>query len=334
MMSRCKSLLLLLAMATNTWAEPIAVRAEPFEVLATYPTRQAPARVLSLNDSRIEAEISAAVAAIPVRVGDRVEQGDTVLELRCGDARDALTQASAVRRALVARRDFAEFQLKRARSLVKGGNISDEQLRQREAEARALAAELDGALAAEARADRDAARCQIKAPFDAVVAERLIGVGEKAAPGKPLLRLLDMAELEVSVQVQAGDVASLEQAATFELLLDGRSYPLRLRGVVPALDPLSRSREARLEFADGGVAPGSSGRLSWRSDQPHLPAEFLLRREGRYGVFLLSEGKALFHPIDEGREGAAAPLALPGESLVITEGRYGLRHGDAVRRVE
>ncbi len=349
-MERCKGILralgLLLSVASvAAWGQgqpaeegSRPVRAASFDSLAQYPQRQAPAQVLSLNDSRIEAEIAAVVESNAVRVGDRVALGEVLLELDCADTRDALEQARAAHRALAARRDFADFQLKRARSLVKGGNISDEQLHQREAEARALAAELDSAKSAEARAARDRDRCSIKAPFDAVVMERLIGVGEKAAPGKPLLHLLDVGALEVSAQVQASDEASLQGAETFELMLGERRYPLTLRSLLPALEPLSRSREARLEFAlaaeESAASPGASGRLLWRSARPHLPAEYLLRRKGRYGVFLLRDGQAQFHLIEGAREGSAAPLALPGETLIITEGRYTLRHGDRVRRVE
>jgi hypothetical protein len=103
---------------------------------------------------------------------------------------------------------------------------------------------------------------------------------------------------------------------------------------VAALEPRSRSRELRLEFSGEQALPGSSGRLQWRHPQPHLPAEFLLRRDDSYGVFVLREGRARFVAVEGAREGSPVALALPDETLIVTEGRYGLTEGAAVTVVE
>jgi RND family efflux transporter MFP subunit len=314
--------------------EPAPVRAASLSSLAIYPAVSAPAQVLSLNDSLIESSLAATVEQIQVRVGDVVEAEAELLHLECGDQRNILQQSKAGRDALKARKVFADFQYARARSLVKSKNISDEKLRQHKADARALQAELAGAEAGVAQALRNVERCTIFAPFKAVVMERLIGVGEKVQPGKPLLRLLDLSALEVSAQVPDFDADSLQQAETLTLLVDGKRYPLRLRSVVPALDPRSRSRELRLDFVEATAQPGSSGRLQWLKLQPHLPAELLLRRDGQYGVYVLREGQAQFVVIDGAREGSPAALDLSGDTLIVTEGRYGLNHGDAVTVVE
>ncbi len=316
-------------------AEPLtSVRTEPFSALAIHPTLSAPAQVISLNDSRIESSLAATVAAIPVRVGDVVEAGAELLRLECDDQRNILQQSEAGRDALKARLEFAQFQYARARSLVKSKNISDEQLNQRKADAQAIAAELAGAEAALAKAGRDVTRCSVTAPFNAVVMERLIGVGEKSAPGKPLLRLLDLSALEVSAQVQSVDADSLQHAEELGLIVDGRSYPLALRYVLPALAARSRSREVRLDFATEAPPPGSSGRLQWREYRPHLPAELLLRRDGKYGVFIVREGKAEFIVAEEAREGSPVYLPMPPQTRVVTEGRYGLSAGDTVNALE
>jgi RND family efflux transporter MFP subunit len=314
--------------------EVASVRAATLSSLAIYPALSAPAQVVSLNDSRIESSNTAIVEQIPARVGDVVEAGAELLRLECGDQRNALEQGMAGRDALKARLAFADFQYTRARSLVKSKNISEEQLHQRQADAAALQAELGGAEAAVAQALRNVERCSVRAPFRAVVAERLIGVGEKAQPGKALLRLLDLSTLEVSAQVQAFDADALQQAEALTLLVDSQRYPLRLRSVVPALDPRSRSRELRLDFVAESAPPGSSGRLQWLNSTPHLPAELLLRRDGKYGVYVLRAGRAEFVVIDSAREGSPVAVTLPGDTLIVTEGRYGLHHGDAVNVVE
>ncbi len=326
--------LLLLSPLMATAEESRPVRAEPFSVLAVYPELSAPAQVLSLNDSRIEASISATVEKIQVRVGDQVEAGAVLISLQCSDQRNTLEQLMAGRDALRARVELADFQYARARSLVKSKSLSDEQLRQRKAAAAALQADLAGAEAGVARGLRDVARCSITSPYKAVVVERLIGVGEKAQPGKPLLRLLDLSALEVSAQVQAFDVESLQGAEGLALQVADKRYPLALRTIMPALDPLSRSRELRLEFVQQSAAPGSSGRLVWRQPRAHLPAEYIVRRDGQQGVYVVHQGKAQFVVIEGAREGSPAAPHLAADALVITEGRYGLNEGDTLSVVE
>lgn len=318
------------------WAAevPKSVRAVPFSSLATYPEGSAPAQVISLNDSLIEADVAATVVRIESRVGDVVEAGAALLSLECDDQRNTLQQQMAVRDALKARLAFAEFQYGRAQSLVKSKNISDEQLRQRQADAGALKAELSGAEAGVAQALKSVARCTVHAPFKAVVLERLIGAGEKAQPGKPLLRLLDLSAIEVSAQVAASDAPALTQVAALALLVDGKSYPLRLRSMVPALEPRSRSREVRLYFTAHTLPPGTSGRLTWRQPTPHIPAEYLLRRDGRYGVFVVDGETARFVELEGVREGSPAATNLPAATLIVTEGRFGLVQGEVVSVVE
>jgi multidrug efflux pump subunit AcrA (membrane-fusion protein) len=117
--------------------EPTPVRAVTLSSLVIQPVMSAPAQVLSLNDSRIESPIAATVEQIRVRVGDVVEAGAELLSLECGDQRNIVEQNVAGRDALRARLAFADFQYTRALSLVKSKNISDEQLRQRKADAAA-----------------------------------------------------------------------------------------------------------------------------------------------------------------------------------------------------
>ncbi len=61
-----------------------------------------------------------------------------------------------------------------------------------------------------------------------------------------------------------------------------------------------------------------------------MPAEYLVRRAESLGVFLARDGTAVYLPIASAREGRPAPVDLPEHTLVITAGRYGVAHGDAI----
>jgi RND family efflux transporter MFP subunit len=322
---------LLLCACSPASAQAVAAATQPFAEIAIYPEREAFATVLSLNDSRIAAEVSARILEIPVEVGQVVERGAVLVRLDGADFELAVRQAEAALEAVRARARLARSQLERARALVEQGFVSSEALNQRESEARAAAADVRANEAALASARRSLGKTVVRAPFRAIVRERLANVGEIASPGTQLLRVLDASRIEVSAQVQSEDAAELPHVKQITFVDQaGVQYPLRLVRVVPALDPRERSQEARLRFAGKAALPGSAGRLLWKTRRAHVPAAFIVRRDGQLGVFVAEGGKARFVPLPEAQEGRPAAVSLPAQTRIVTDGRLQLRPGDSI----
>jgi RND family efflux transporter MFP subunit len=316
--------------AAEATPEPVTVTLQPLSELLVYAEREAPAAAVSLNESRVAAEVSAVVREIPVQVGEVIEQGAVLVVLDPRDHELALQRAQAALQAAQARIKLAEFQLERTRELRKRNFASEDTLTQRETELDVLRAERAAAVAQLESARRDLAKCTLTAPFDAIVQARSAQVGELAAPGTPLLTLIDASRIEVSAQIQPDDSGSLETAGDIHFVTAGRSHPLRLLRISPAIDRGTRTREVRLSFIDQRAAPGSEGLIRWRAAAPLLPAELLSRRDGRLGVFVAADGVARFVVLDQAQEGRPAPVTLAPETPIILEGRFGLQDGDRI----
>lgn len=317
--------------AAEEGTETIPVATQPLAELAVYPQFRAPASVLSDNDSRISAEVSARIVEIPVHVGEVVKKGAVLARLESTDFELALAREETALQALRARLELADYQLSRARALSRKQAVSEELLKQRESELNNLRAQLAGQEVALAQAKRQLDKCTLRAPFEAIIRERLAQVGELAGPGSALLQIVDNRHLEVSAQLQAEQTLSLPQAERPELVTPQQRYPLTLRRIVPVFDPRARTREARLRFTADTALPGSAGELVWRSKQAHLPAELLSRRDGRLGVFVVDGERAGFIPLPQAEEGRPAVVSLPGQTPVVTLGRFRLQDGDAVK---
>ena len=320
-------------LSASAWTDgAIHVTTRSAGELLFHPERSAPAEVVPLNDTRLSAEINARILKIPVRVGHRVEIGDLLVRLDCRDYNSSLEAQQASIVALKTRLRLARAQLKRARDLKQERNISDEEVDSRETEVLALEAALTEQGEAEEQALLKQERCEIRAPFNAVVSERLAGVGALAAPGTPLVRLVQLDEAEVSARVrpEAADEGAQAQSVHFSFL--GRRYPLQLLHVLPVVDPSTRTIELRLGFTSESAPPGASGRIHWRSASPYVPADLLVRRDETLGVFLFNDGQAHFRPLADAREGRPARSDLPPEALIIVEGRHGLQDGTLVKQ--
>jgi RND family efflux transporter MFP subunit len=315
------------ALAQNS---PVAVSTRPFGEIVIYPEREAYASVVTLNDSKVSTEVTARIVDIPVQVGQVVERGEVLARLDPKDYQLAVARAAAALEASRARADLAQAQLKRARALVQQGFISQEALNQRESDAKAINAEMAANRAELATARRNLEKCVVRAPFKAVVRQRLGQVGESAVPGTPLVQILDMEHNEVSAAVQPADARDLERMGEIAFVGQTARYPVQLLRIVPALDPRERSQEARFGFTGEGALPGAAGRVVWKTSRPHVPADLVVRRNGALGIFVAEGGKARFVPLPGAEEGRPAPADLPAATPLVTEGRLQLRPGDAI----
>lgn len=313
-------------------AAAAAILVKPLSEVAIYPEREASAQAVSLNESRIAAEIPGRIEAIPVRVGERVPRGAVLARIDCRDHRLEQERANAALGAARSRLALAEQQLARARELGAHGFFSKEALAARETEVQVYRADAEQARTLHAAAMRAVGKCTVRAPFPAIVRERLGQVGELAAPGSPLVAISDAGSVVVSAQVQLDDTASLAAAGALRFVGDGGTRALALLRISPAIEPRGRMVQARLRFKGEPAAAGASGAVIWRDSRPHIPADLIVRRDGRLGVFLAEEGRARFHPLAAAQEGRPAPAGLAPDAQIVVGGQLALSDGQRLDR--
>ncbi len=319
--------LLLLSGAPAFAASAASVTLHPLEQVAIHPVREAPAQAVSLNFSRLSAELAARIERIPVEPGQRITRGTVVATLDCGDASIAVRRAEATLASATARMRLARQQLARNSELAAKQFISGDALDSRKGELEIAEAELQLNQAALDAARRDMAKCTVRAPFPAIVEERLAQEGEWANPGTPLVRVWDTSRIQLVAQLQAQDAETLARAHPGFVCL-GRDYRVKLLRVSPAMNPAARTREARLTFTGTSPAPGSSGVLRWHDPRPWLPHDYLVRYDGKLGVFVERAGVARFVALPGAQEGRPALAdSLPRDVRLVGDGRFALHDG-------
>ncbi len=312
-------------------ADAISVRVVNFDDVAQPSVFSAPATVVARNEPAIAAEIEARIIEIPVEVGDRVTSGDLLARLDCRRIESALQAARAELSRAQAEQRFADDQLDRARDLQRKKSISEETLDQRRtdlAAARAVSVIREQQLR---QAQIDVGHCELRAPLTGVVTHRHASVGSYASRGMVIIGMVQTDGQEVSVALRHGQADTLQAASDVAFDDKDRRYPVTLRTLLPYVDSTSRTREARLVFGATPAHPGTAGRLIWRSSQLRLPPEFLVRRDGRLGVFLLNGEQARFHPLPDAEDGRPVAVEFAPDTRLISDGRQRLNDGDAVR---
>jgi len=226
---------------------------------------------------------------------------------------------------------LAQWQLKQAETLSAQQTLPEEQVQEKRSQLAVLRGDLAAHGASIEITDRQIAHCTVSAPFPGVVTARLIAVGQFASQGTALVRLLDITRPEVSAQVPSRETDALRQAKLLLFDHDGKHYPLSLRAVLPTIHTETGTQEARLDFTERHSDPGAAGRLIWQEGVPHVPAEYLVQRDGQLGVFIMNEGKAHFHALPGSQSGRPAAISLPPETQLIVTGQFGLSEGADVK---
>jgi RND family efflux transporter MFP subunit len=305
-----------------------AVTVEPLSALYVYPKVEAPASIISMNDSAISAETSARIQEIPVRVGEVTAKGDVLIKL---DDTDFLLEEKRLKiklKQLRTQLSDAKSKLKRIKKL--GKHASREKKKSAEMKVRIL--ELDGEelKLAHEKAKHSVEKCTLRAPFRGLILKRLGKVGEFASMGKPLIQIMDIDAIEISSQVQTRDIFSLRTAKDLAFIYGQKKYPLILRAVVAVRDTRTRTQEVRLSFKDKTELPGTTGRVVWHHSSPYLPADMLVRRNKKVGIFLARDQRAKFLPLHEALEGRPMRVNLPDDTLIVTKGRFGIQNSELI----
>ena len=314
-------------------AKIIGVTIQSAESLVFFPSRNAPAKVESLNQTNIPAQISAVLNQIKVKVGDQFRTGDILAELDCRDKNFVVSNQQAQFSRLKDSLEFEKRQLIRGIKLAKQKNIGEAELDSLETNV-ALAKSL---LAAQQSSLHSALlnqqHCQVRAPYRGVVIRRIASKGNLLSVGESILETVELSNIEVAASISLTDSDSFEQANSYYFENNGKRYPLVRRVLLPLVLDGARSREARLIFQKERSIAGATGRLYWYSPLQHLPANLLQERNGVRGVFLLKGKIARFIKLDGAQEGR--PILLSNysewrEAQLIMDGRHGLVDGQQV----
>ena len=322
-------LILLILVAASTRAETNGlVRVGTLKEIASYPVRSAPATALSINETEIAAEIGARIDRLHVRVGDVLDSNSKLFTLDCGTYKHRAEAERARLAALTARIGLAERRLKRTETRAKQRSVAEEILDERQSDLQILQAERGELRAQYALARLDVKRCVAVVPFKALVTERLAAEGEYVAIGDPIVRVLDVENVEVSAQIQFGDLASIEQSASLWFEHTGARYPVQVRAALGALNTATRNQEMRLGFVEDVALPGAGGQPFWRDNRPHVSGNLLVRRGDQMGLFIYEGEKAKFIPVPDAAPGRAVPVTLDTDTLIVIQGFYALSDGD------
>lgn len=208
--------------------------------------------VVARRSASLSPRVPGIVAEVTVDEGARVREGDVLVRL---SSPDLDSRGSAARGAVAAARaavEQAEREFRRIAALHERGAATPLERERAETQLRAARGRFSRALGESSATTTIAGYASVEAPFDGLVVRRWLDPGSLAAPGVPILDLVDDSDLHaeadvpesVAMRLRVGDPVSVRIDALEEV------RPGTVREIVPAADPASRTTRVEVSLPD------------------------------------------------------------------------------------
>jgi len=316
--------------------------------------------------SLLAPEIGGRIVEIRYREGDRVPEGDLILRLNDAPQRAqlhladrALDAARATLEQMCVRAERSRREVERNRPLVDEKviplDLFDDIQSRYEIDQRAYEAANARVAEAEAQvkvAEADLRMTELRAPFDGIIAELSVEIGEWITPSPPMLvaptvvDLLDPSSIYLSAPMDEVDSAVIRVGASVRATVDpfpGRELPGKVVRVAPFVEDIeeqNRTVEIEVELDDDAFAttllPGTSADvevlLEIREGVLRIPTSALVAGNR---VFVPDEGRIVERPVRIGLRNWEYAEILEGvgegEPVIVSLDRPEVKPGAAVR---
>lgn len=295
--------------------------AEPITQFVSVYGRTAPTRTVTLS-----AETEGRVEKIYAQRGIPVKSGEIILEL---DMRDRQARVEQSRASVREHRTAYQAQI----SLQSEGYVSDTQLAETLAKLEAAKAEL-------VRAELDLSNRFIRAPFDGILQDREVEVGDFVRSGDPVATFVDNMTLIVTGTLAEQEIANIKVGDEAKAsLVTGQTVNGKVRYLSPVAEESTRTFKVEVEIdnMDGKLPAGVTAEMKLKSGeaiaQKISPALLTLDSSGKLGVFIVDEfQRAEFMPvtIERSETDGVWVSGLPESADVITVGQGYVSPGQQV----
>jgi RND family efflux transporter MFP subunit len=280
--------------------------------------------VEALRQTVVAAQVPGAVVALQVRAGDTVRAGQVLMRIDARAADQTAIAGAALARAAQAAMDEATRDFERQQQLFAQGFISQAALDRAQAHFKTAQADSSARLAHASAARTQSDFYVVKAPYDAVVANVSVVLGDMALPGRPLLTLYDPTALRVTAAIPQTAAARLTAPVAPEAEIPGTAAglikPVHVQ-LLPTVDVASHTMELRLDLpAHADAVPGMFAR-AWLSGpgvgtgdaRLFVPVQAVMRRTELAAVYVIGEhGKPMLRQVRPGRSVGSQVEILSG----------------------
>lgn len=311
------------------------VKATPLKRSTTYP-----GSIRAWRETQLAFRVSGPLVHVNIKAGDRVKAGQVLMQIDPKDFNDSIHVLEAQLEGALAQEENARQDLGRVTQLFREKVIPKADFDHATTAGKAAAAAVR-----QIRAGLETARHQLEyttlqAPYDGIITTQLIENHEMVRAGQVVLKIHDISELEISINVSENEIIhhSLTRGEPGMVSLpgiEGRTFPARLEEWNTQADALTRTYEVTFRMTAPGdvrILPGMTAEVAWQNPDPQahvisIPARAVISdssRESLVWLFNPATSTASRTEVTLGRLGGQSRVTVlsglsPGD-LIVTRG--------------
>jgi RND family efflux transporter MFP subunit len=321
-------------------------------VVITKPSNISTSNTLSLTGSfspvkhsALSSRVDGLIKQLNVDIGDEVKQGDALMQLDATLINLSIAEQKALVEQTVIQQKEAQRLVDEAKRLLKQRHISATELAKREAAFAQYKAEVVAVKAALASAQETRRRHTLFAPFDGVISQKQIEVGEWVSRGDAVLTLTSLDRLYLDIYVPQEHFADIGLHTAVTIYPDTnpkQKIDAEISKIIPISDKQSRSLLVRVEVAaaENNLIAGTSAsvdiHLANNTKKGFLvPRDALLiHPDGGRSIFIIDDNNIAHRRIvnigQANRDGILILSGINANDRVVTRGNEVLKEGDHV----
>lgn len=283
-------------------------------------------RIKAGNGVALRSKFDAIVVELVATKGNAVKKGDILVRFDAEGRAERVDEAKA-------HLEQAEIAYDAAKTLGKEGFRS-------KLNTAGAKADLQAARAGLALAKSNFSNTQIRAPFDGIVDDIPVEVGDLVSKGKMAAHVIDLTFVKVAAEVAERDAVNVSLGGRAVVnLMDGRSFEGEVTYVSRASNAQTRTYpvEVTLQTPERSIAEGVTAelRLPMQTENAHRvsPAILTLNDQGELGIKAVDDdGMVVFHAVEmvsDTRDGIWISGLAPKINVIVV-GQEFVRPGQKV----
>ncbi|RTE54749.1 efflux RND transporter periplasmic adaptor subunit [Arenibacter aquaticus] len=201
----------------NTPAVTVKVNTVSEQKGGTYLT--ASGKIEAVNSANISTRMMGYVDKIYAQVGDKVSRGQLLISINNADLSAKLAQVNAGIAEAKAAFNIAEKDYNRYTALFKENSASQKEVDDISANYNMAKARLEAAKQMKNEVNAQFSYSNIRAPFNGVVTNKFIKVGDMANPGMPLLEVESPGDFQVLAMVPESEILQIKSGSEVTVLI-------------------------------------------------------------------------------------------------------------------
>lgn len=306
-----------------------------------------PSTTQALRITPIWARIDGYIKDFYVDIGDRVEEGQLMLDIDTPEIEQQLSQAKADLSMALAKLEIAKISASRWQDLFDANSeaVSPQEVDEKTSASQAVFSEVESAKANVQRLEKIYGFSRLYAPFKGIIIERNIDIGSLVTAGsqanyQQLFQIAKTDIIRVFVNVPQSYFRLIKVGGEADILI--QEYPERIfKGTIArtssSLDPLARTllTEIHVDNKEGDLIVGLYAEVFFNlvSDSPYfiIPTTSLIIRDGPPQVAVIDdEGKVRLQTVKIGRDFGKTIEIISGlkeKEKIITNPTERIRNG-------